>query len=89
MHYFDPSLLIHDGSAFQTYIANDRKMIKESYEITSALVSELIKEQPDIILIPGDLTKDGEKSSHVKLAALLDSLQMNGKTRGFCCSGQS
>lgn len=87
LHYFDPSLLIHDGSAFQGYLSHDRKLIKESHAITLSLIKEFINEQSDIVLIPGDLTKDGEKSSHLKMAKLLDSLQIYGKTKVFVVPG--
>ncbi len=87
LHYFEPTLLIHDGTAFQSYLSNDRKLIKESDAITKSLIKSLISENPDIILIPGDLTKDGEKLCHQKLACFLDSIQMNGKTKVFVVPG--
>jgi len=87
LHYFDPSLLVNDGPAFQNYLLSDRKLIKESDAIIKSLLKEVFSENPDIFLIPGDLTKDGEKASHQKLSNLFDTLQMNGKTKIFVVPG--
>jgi len=78
LHFFNPALLISDGSAFQTYLAQDRKLIAESKAITEALVKNIKKEVPDVFLVTGDLTKDGEKLSHQALATYLDSIEMIG-----------
>lgn len=74
-HYFDPSLLISNGSAFQTYLAYDRKMLQESEAILQSVLTSIKNENPDVLLISGDLTKDGEKSGHEKLAAYLKQLE--------------
>ncbi|MCF8371541.1 MAG: choice-of-anchor I family protein [Bacteroidales bacterium] len=77
-HYMDPALLINDGTAFQTYLAMDRKMLKESEAILEAMVDTILAMNPDVVLVPGDLTKDGEKSSHEGFAAYLQTLEDNG-----------
>ncbi len=78
-HYFEPSLLVNNGIAFQTYIAQDRKLIAESDAILRAAVSSIRADKPDICLVPGDLTKDGELISHESVASLLrDSLESAG-----------
>jgi hypothetical protein len=77
-HYFDPDLLIKNGMAFQTYLAKDRKLIAESHAIITSALQNIIKQKPDVLLIPGDLTKDGEKSSHEKLAMMLGQVRMAG-----------
>jgi len=87
LHYFNPSLLINDGVAFQTYLAKDRKLIAESKAITEALVRKINEEKPEIFLVTGDLTKDGEKISHQNMAKYLDSIEMNGITKVFVVPG--
>jgi hypothetical protein len=63
-HYDDSSLGI-EGPAFQLYLAKDRKMIAKSASIMGALVQEVGEDESIyIVLIPGDLTKDGELESH-------------------------
>ena len=78
IHYMDPSLLIADGAAFQTYLAYDPKLLQFSDPIFRTALSKIKLEKPDIVLIPGDLTKDGEKVSHEATAALLQQLSDNG-----------
>lgn len=74
-HYFDPSLLVSNGTAFQTYLAYDRKMLQESEAILLSVLASIKTENPDVLLISGDLTKDGEKSGHQKLAAFLKQIE--------------
>ncbi|MDP4226565.1 MAG: metallophosphoesterase [Bacteroidota bacterium] len=78
IHYMDPSLLVHDGSAFQAYLAHDPKLLVQSDTILRATIKLLIAQHPDLVLIAGDLTKDGEKVSHQSVANLLKQLTCNG-----------
>lgn len=71
IHIMAPELLREDGKAFQNYIARDRKMLKESTRLLKTAVSALLSERPDVVLVTGDLTKDGEKVSHEYVAQLL------------------
>lgn len=71
IHIMAPELLQEDGAAFQNYIIHDRKMLKESIDLLNVCVTELVKVRPDVVLIPGDLTKDGEKLSHEYVARKL------------------
>lgn len=77
-HYMDPGLLIADGSAFQNYLAGDRKLLKESPAILDAAITGILAAQPDIVLVPGDLTKDGERVSHEGFATALRRLRNAG-----------
>ena len=67
IHYYD-SALGTTGAAFEAYLAADRKLIKESGEILNSAITSIKSEKPDFVLIPGDLTKDGEKQNHLILA---------------------
>ncbi len=74
IHYMDASLLKHNaasGAAFQAYLAADPKLLEYSDPIFRQCISQIIAQQPDILLIPGDLTKDGEKVSHQAMVKLL------------------
>ena len=77
-HYFATNLLISNGSAFQTYLAQDRKLITESVAITKATVDQLIAQNPTYVLVTGDLTKDGELDSHLAFAGELARLEAAG-----------
>jgi len=77
-HYFDPDL-VGDGSAFETYISRDRKLLAESHALTEAAVAGILATDAEIVLVPGDLTKDGERSSHERFASFLAQLEAAGK----------
>jgi predicted MPP superfamily phosphohydrolase len=89
IHYMDPSLLPENPEsdiAFQTYLAKDPKLIALSDPIFRKVISELKKEKPDIVLIPGDLTKDGELICHKKVINLLHKL-VDSKIKVFVVPG--
>jgi len=77
LHYMDPSLLREDGSAFQMYLMQDRKLLEESDAILQQLIAELLVEKPDLVLISGDLTKDGELVCHQAVIRQLRILEAN------------
>ena len=77
IHYMSPSLLKNgaaNGDAFLTYLNFDSKLLEYSDPILRDVVLQLKHDKPDIVLIPGDLTKDGEKVSHDAVAGMLQQL---------------
>ena len=64
------------GTAWQTYLAGSRKLIDYSQALFDQAVTDIsgMTEMPELVLIVGDLTKDGEQASHnyvqTKFAAL-------------------
>lgn len=58
--WFEESMLYGDG-----------KMVTYGDEIVNAFIKAVIKEKPDIVLLTGDLTFNGEIGSHQQLAQLL------------------
>ncbi len=78
LHTYDTSLGT-SGTAFEEYLAGDRKMLVESTEILQAMVDNLLEETDlDAVIIPGDLSKDGELLCHQKTIEILQSLRDNG-----------
>jgi 3',5'-cyclic AMP phosphodiesterase CpdA len=77
LHFYDKRLGT-TGKAFQEYLDNDRKLLVLSDEIISTAVEKIIKEKPDFILLSGDLTKDGEKTSHQGVIKALKRLESSG-----------
>ena len=77
LHYMEPSLLKADGSAFQMYLMQDPKLLAESGAILQQIIRKLLAEKPDLVLISGDLTKDGELISHKTLIKQLKILGLN------------
>ena len=64
VHLMAPELLKSDGKAFQDYLSSDRKLLGESVEIMDSITNRLLAEHPKVLLVTGDLTKDGERVSH-------------------------
>ena len=77
-HYFAPELGT-SGAAFDQYLASDRKMIAESKAILESTVDAIKNSDAQIVLVTGDLTKDGELLSHQQFAGYLQQLKDAGK----------
>jgi predicted phosphodiesterase len=81
IHYLHPSLLGNNGAsgtAFQDYLNQDPKLVEYSDPIWRQVMAELKRENPDILLVPGDITKDGEKVSNEAMAGFLNELRSSG-----------
>lgn len=57
-HYLSPHM-IKDTSDYTDALNSDRKLLTESSEINLKLLDAVREDKPDILLISGDLTKDG------------------------------
>jgi 3',5'-cyclic AMP phosphodiesterase CpdA len=56
----------------------DRKLLKLSSEILNTAIIKVSKENPDFVLVAGDLTKDGEKINHQGVIKALKKLESTG-----------
>ncbi len=74
LHVYDTTLGV-TGRAFQQYLDTDRKLLQESAVILQTAVTRIIDEQPDFVILTGDITKDGEPASHDLAAAGLAALR--------------
>ena len=70
--------LLQPGTAADEMLASGRKMLDLSEPAWKALMDTALLYQPDLLLIPGDLTKDGEAISHDTVVASLARLQSAG-----------
>ncbi len=77
-HVMAPGLLVNGGTAWQNELGNDRKLLDYSSRIFDELVSKFKAEKPGLLLVTGDLTKDGERLSHEYVKAGLDQLKAEG-----------
>ncbi|MFA7061814.1 MAG: esterase-like activity of phytase family protein [Pedobacter sp.] len=77
-HLYDPALGT-TSAEFQAYLAQDRKLIAESGEILDSVIDDLKSKPLDFVMITGDLTKDGERVNHEKMATKLAELKASGK----------
>ncbi|HEX9897077.1 MAG TPA: metallophosphoesterase [Dehalococcoidales bacterium] len=77
-HIFSPELGM-EGAALDEYLSEDRKLLRESERILKSLVEIINQEAADFVIIPGDLTKDGELVSHELCASYLSEIEASGK----------
>lgn len=77
-HFLDKDL--QDGAqAFQTYVTGgDGKMLPYSDEMAEALLYDAEQKKPAFIILSGDLTNNGERSSHQKLTEKLKRIEQLG-----------
>ena len=76
LHYFSPDM-IADTADFEHALNSDRKLLKESSAILHEKFEQVRADKPDILLVSGDLTKDGEQECHAALAKQLQQLQQD------------
>lgn len=78
IHYLSKSLTdLQKG--FQYIVEHeDGKVMQYIWEITDAFVAEAISQRPDIVILSGDLTYNGEKESHKELAGKLAKIETAG-----------
>lgn len=73
-HYLSPDM-IKDTSDYTDHLNSDRKIFTESDAILDELIECAKKDNPDVVLITGDLTKDGELECHKSVNAKLEQLK--------------
>lgn len=78
IHVMAPQLLVQKGKAFEDYTKIDPKLLEESGEVLETVIDVVLEKKPDLVLIPGDLTKDGELLSHQLVVSLLERIRMAG-----------
>lgn len=78
IHYYDPTLGT-TGKAFEDYLAGDRKLLAESSAVFDSAVNNLKNSDSNVVLISGDLTKDGELIDHQDVAKSLKEIEASGK----------
>ena len=86
MHYY-PVNFVSDCEDYKTYVGGDPKMLEESGSIADAALQMVREDNPDILLVSGDLTKDGEIQGHRDLAAKFQELEDDTDTEVFVING--
>lgn len=78
LHYLAPELTDH-GLCFEQLIArSDGKVMAYSEELMEAFVYQVTDRQPDVLILSGDLTFNGERISHEALAEKLARIEAAG-----------
>jgi predicted MPP superfamily phosphohydrolase len=87
IHYLADELN-DNGEAFQAYCASgDGRQLNYAEEIINAFARDVIQKKPDIVIISGDLTNNGEKESHIKLMEKFKHIAKMSGTRIFVIPG--
>lgn len=76
LHYLSPDM-IADTEDFEHAFNSDRKLLKESSSVLREMLERVRADKPDILLVSGDLTKDGEQECHAALAKQMQQLQQD------------
>ncbi len=78
LHYLSPDLT-DNGEYFQKMMDNsDAKAMLYSEEIIDGFLSEIIRHNPQTLILSGDITFNGEKLSHEGLAKKLEAVEEAG-----------
>lgn len=77
-HLYDSETLGSGTPEFDAYLAQDNKMLVQSVDTLSVVINNLKAMPLDFVIIPGDMTKDGELVNHQLMAATLAGLQAGG-----------
>ena len=68
IHYLAPSLSDYGRSFVDTIEKSDGKMMRYIDQIMDAFILEMVRTKPDLVIVSGDMTYNGEKESHIGLA---------------------
>lgn len=66
-----PENMIAHNEAFLSHLNKDRKLLEESQALLEAALEKVADNGSQVLLIAGDLTKDGELEGHLQLARTL------------------
>lgn len=80
-HFFSRRLY-SDCPDFTIAEHSDRKMFRESGDIIKKAMDEVVAYQPDLVILSGDLTKDGELACHQDIHAMLSDAKKRLKATG-------
>ena len=78
IHYLARPLYEGSGLFIQALKNGDGKITQYGDELLAALYLEIQAEQPDALLVTGDLSFNGEKQSHLRLAEWFSKVEASG-----------
>ena len=77
VHLLSPEL-VTPGSAIDRADAGETKMMAMSDDIMTAITDSIIKMEPTVVLLTGDLTHNGERLSHERMRQHLERMRGQG-----------
>lgn len=91
IHYFPNSLKGNNCKAFTDFSFNKSKEYTENNSLLANALDGFTRmadeDKPEFVLIPGDLTKDGEYEGHVELASKLEAFERESGISVFVING--
>lgn len=78
LHVLAPSLVQCQGKALDGVAGGDTRLVRESALILQTMTDRILTLKPDVVLVTGDLTHNGELASHTFVAAQLQRLTSAG-----------
>jgi 3',5'-cyclic AMP phosphodiesterase CpdA len=76
-HIFLAELGIGQPS-FEKIKFDDRKIFEHSMSLLDTVITRIVEAKPHFVLVTGDLSKDGEETVHLAVAAALERIQAAG-----------
>lgn len=77
-HLLSSALVSNPGQPYFDDLATNNKMTDLGPQVMQALVDTLLAIRPAAVLVPGDLTKEGEARSHADMVGYLGQLREAG-----------
>lgn len=77
IHYLSEQLM-DDGEALEKYTALSGKNVKAIPEVLDKVLADYLESEIEVLLICGDMTKDGERQSHLDFVEKLKLLKEKG-----------
>ena len=79
IHYLAEKLAGNRCQSFMSSVeTGDGRVLQYGWEILDAFIDDVVEQKPDLVVLTGDLTMNGEKQSHEELAQKLETLTDNG-----------
>ena len=79
IHGYNTEKLVNDVEAWNKYLKKTTKPFDSSFHHTLKILKSSRTEDIDFVIIPGDVTVNGEKESHLMLAEILADFEKSGK----------
>ncbi|MBK5720058.1 metallophosphoesterase [Dysgonomonas sp. Marseille-P4677] len=76
--HFLSEKLMDDGYAIQDYLLNSGKNVKDVPAVLDKVLDDYLQSDIQVLLVSGDMTKDGEKQSHIDFVERLKPLKEKG-----------
>ncbi len=87
LHYLPSDLVSSVPVLEEALFDGDGKMIQYSDALLDAFHAEIVSAKPDVLILTGDLTNNGEKVGHAALAERLSAIEADSGTKVYVIPG--